>query len=635
MYNNSIVGLQKRLLAVFLLIISIFFALIIRLFVVQIVKSKWLQSKASSQWLRDLPINAQRGNILDVNGSVLAESYSSYDVYVRASMVNEPVKVAMLLSSTIGLDYDDTFKKVTNTTVSESLIKLQLEDKLAKKIIDANLKGVLLSENNKRHYPYGNLLTQVLGFTTIDNSGQAGIELYADKYLQGVKGYALEESDVNGRKIDNTLSKYIPSVAGCDVKLTIDVNIQQIVENALDTLCQEQNPKTATAIVMNPNTGEIVAMSSKPSFDLNKPPRNDVGSLLNQVKNLSVVDVYEPGSTFKVLTTATALEEKVTTPNEGFYDPGYRIVDGEKIKCWKLIGHGQQTMTDGLCNSCNSVFVDLALRLGTDKMYSYFKKYGFGDTLGVDFLGEAQGILMNKERVKTVDLARMGFGQAVAVSPIQLISAICSVVNGGNLYQPYFISEITDTNGKLVSKTTPKVINRTISENTSSTIRTMLERVVTKSNAIEAFIPGHRVSGKTGTSQKYENGRIVQKYVSSFVGAYPADKPDYVVLVIADEPSTGNYFGSVVATPYAKLIFKGIIDYKQYAPSTDVDNQEKELERNIKMPNLIGLSLTEAIKKVTSLGLQYEIMGENDRVVSQTPPVDTFVYKNAVVIIGT
>ena len=214
MYNNSIVGLQKRLLAVFLLIISIFFALIIRLFVVQILKSKWLQSKASSQWLRDLPINAQRGNILDVNGSVLAESYSSYDVYVRASMVNEPVKVAMLLSSTIGLDYDDTFKKVTNTTVSESLIKLQLEDKLAKKIIDANLKGVLLSENNKRHYPYGNLLTQVLGFTTIDNLGQAGIELYADKYLQGVKGYALEESDVNGRKIDNTLSKYIPSVAG-------------------------------------------------------------------------------------------------------------------------------------------------------------------------------------------------------------------------------------------------------------------------------------------------------------------------------------------------------------------------------------------------------------------------------------
>ena len=498
MYNNSIMSLQKRLLAVFLLIISIFFALIIRLFVIQIVKSDWLTAKASSQWLRDLPINAKRGDIVDVNGSTLAESFSSYDVYVRASMVTEPVKVSNLLSSVIGLDYEETFKKVTNTTVSESLIKLQLDDKSAKKIIDANYKGVLLSENNKRYYPYGDLLTQVLGFTTIDNSGQAGIELYADKYLQGTKGYALEESDVNGRKIDNTLSKYIPSIAGCNVQLTIDVNIQQIVEQALLTLCEEQKPKTATAIVMNPNTGEIVAMSSKPSFDLNNPPRDNVSELLNNVKNLSIVDVYEPGSTFKVLTTATALEEKVTNPNEGFYDPGYRIIDGEKIKCWKLIGHGQQTMTDGLCNSCNSVFVDLALRLGTEKMYSYFKKYGFGDTLGVDFLGEAQGILMNKEKVKTVDLARMGFGQAVAVSPIQLITAICSVVNGGKLYKPYFINHITDVSGKLVAQNTPTVLNRTVSEGTSATIRSMLERVVTKSNAIEAFIPGHRVSGKTG-----------------------------------------------------------------------------------------------------------------------------------------
>ncbi len=635
MYNNSIMSLQKRLLAVFLLIISIFFALIIRLFVIQIVKSDWLTAKASSQWLRDLPINAKRGDIVDVNGSTLAESFSSYDVYVRASMVTEPVKVSNLLSSVIGLDYEETFKKVTNTTVSESLIKLQLDDKSAKKIIDANYKGVLLSENNKRYYPYGDLLTQVLGFTTIDNSGQAGIELYADKYLQGTKGYALEESDVNGRKIDNTLSKYIPSIAGCNVQLTIDVNIQQIVEQALLTLCEEQKPKTATAIVMNPNTGEIVAMSSKPSFDLNNPPRDNVSELLNNVKNLSIVDVYEPGSTFKVLTTATALEEKVTNANEGFYDPGYRIVDGEKIKCWKLIGHGQQTMTDGLCNSCNSVFVDLALRLGTEKMYSYFKKYGFGDTLGVDFLGEAQGILMNKEKVKTVDLARMGFGQAVAVSPIQLITAICSVVNGGKLYKPYFINQITDVNGKLVAQNTPTVLNRTVSESTSATIRSMLERVVTKSNAIEAFIPGHRVSGKTGTSQKYEGGRIVQKYVSSFVGAYPADNPDYVVLVIADEPSMGNYFGSVVATPYAKLIFKGIIDYKQYKPTEDVNADEKLLEKNIKMPNLVGLSLTDAVSKIVSLGLQYEIAGEGDVIVSQTPPPDTFVYKNSVVIINT
>lgn len=635
MFNNSIFSLQKRLLAVFLLVISIFFVLIVRLFVIQIIQSNWLTSKAASQWTRDLPINAKRGNITDVNGANLAESYSSYDVYVRASMVTEPVKVAKLLSQVIGLDYEDTFKKVTNTTVSESLIKLQLDDVSAKKIIDANLSGIMLSENNKRYYPYGDLLTQVLGFTTIDNVGQSGIELYAEKYLKGVKGYALEESDVNGVKIDNTLSTFVPPIDGCNVKLTIDVNIQQIVENALKVLCEEQKPKTATAIVMNPNTGEIVAMSSKPSFDLNNPPRNNVAELLQNVKNLSIVDIYEPGSTFKVLTTATALEEKVTTPNEGFYDPGYRIVDGEKIKCWKLIGHGQQTMTDGLCNSCNSVFVDLALRLGADTMYEYFEKYGFGSPLGVDFLGEASGILMDKESAKRVDLARMGFGQAIAVSPIQLITAICSVLNGGNLLKPYFIKEVTDVNGKMVYHNQPTVLNKTISEGTSAQIREMLEKVVTKSNAINAFIPGYRVSGKTGTSQKYEDGKIVQKYVSSFVGAFPADKPEYVVLVIADEPSAGNYFGSVVATPYAKLIFEGIINYKQFKPTESVEEEEKLLEKNIQMPNLVGLSLTEAVAKLTSLGLQYEIAGEGEFVKNQTPPPNTMVFKNSIVVLDT
>ena len=619
----------------FLLVISIFFVLIIRLFVIQIIQSNWLTSKAASQWTRDLPINAKRGNITDVNGANLAESYSSYDVYVRASMVSEPVKVAKMLSQVIGLDYEDTFKKVTNTTVSESLIKLQLDDVSAKKIIDANLSGIMFSENNKRYYPYGDLLTQVLGFTTIDNVGQSGIELYAEKYLKGVKGYALEESDVNGVKIDNTLSTFIPPIDGCNVKLTIDVNIQQIVENALKVLCEEQKPKTATAIVMNPNTGEIVAMSSKPSFDLNNPPRDNVAELLQNVKNLSIVDIYEPGSTFKVLTTATALEEKVTTPNEGFYDPGYRIVDGEKIKCWKLIGHGQQTMTDGLCNSCNSVFVDLALRLGADTMYEYFEKYGFGSPLGVDFLGEASGILMDKESAKRVDLARMGFGQAIAVSPIQLITAICSVLNGGNLLKPYFIKEVTDVNGKMVYHNQPTVLNKTISEDTSAQIREMLEKVVTKSNAINAFIPGYRVSGKTGTSQKYEDGKIVQKYVSSFVGAFPADKPEYVVLVIADEPSAGNYFGSVVATPYAKLIFEGIINYKQFKPTENVEEEEKLLEKNIQMPNLVGLSLTETVAKLTSLGLQYEIAGEGEFVKNQTPPPNTMVFKNSIVVLDT
>ena len=634
MLNNSINSLHKRLLSVLLFVAFVFFALLTRLFYVQIISSEWLQKKAVEQWLRDLPLKAKRGTIYDTNGASLAESVTTYDVYVRPSMVKSPTKVAEVLSKNLNLDYDDVFNKATNKLVSESLIKMQVEPTTANVIIKENVEGILLSENNKRYYPYGDLLTQVLGFTTIDNMGQAGIEAYYNKYLKGIDGYATEFSDVNGVKVDNTLSDYIPSVPGCDITLTIDVNIQKSAENALKILCEEQKPKTATAVVMNPNTGEILAMASKPSFDLNSPPRDNVTELMQTVKNLSIVDVYEPGSTFKVLTTATALEEKITTPDERFYDPGYRIVDGEKIKCWKLIGHGSQTMTEGLCNSCNSVFVDLALRLGTDKMYEYFNKYGLGNKLGVDFMGESSGILMNKESVKKVDLARMGFGQAVAVTPLQEINAICSVLNGGNLFKPYFVKNIKDVNGNVVYENNPTVINKTISEQTSAKIREMMEAVVVKSNAIEAFIPGYRVSGKTGTTQKYENGKISGKYIASFIGAYPADKPEYVVMIIADEPSAGSYYGSVVATPYAKLIFQDIIKYTNAQPQ-NLEEDLKRMEKNIEMPNLVGVSLTEACSTLVQLGLQYEIQGEGGIVVTQTPPPKTMLYKNGIVVLTT
>ncbi len=634
MLNNSLHSLQKRLLAIFMLVTFLFIAIILRLGYIQLVEGSWLHEKAAEQWARSLPINATRGQIKDTNGAVLATSYSTYDVYVRAGMVNNAEKVSLILSQYLGLDYDVVYSKATNRSVSESLVKMQVSNDIANKIIKHNEPGIMLSENSTRYYPYGDLLTQVLGYTTIDNIGQAGIEAYANKYLSGINGYATEQSDVNGIKIDNTLSNYIPAINGMNVELTIDVNIQLATELALAELVKDHGPKAATAIVMNPNTGEILAMSSKPSFDLNNVPRDNVSALLQMTKNLSIVDVYEPGSTFKVLTTATALEEKVTKETDMFYDPGFRIIDGEKIKCWKHTGHGSQTLVDGLNNSCNSVFVDLALRIGKEKMYNYFDLYGFGKTLDVDFLGESAGILMNKDTAKTVDVARMGFGQAIAVTPLQLINAISSVLNGGNLMHPYFIKSVTEANGKVVYKNEPTVLNRVVSQDTSNRIKVMLEEVVKKANAFNAFIPGYRVSGKTGTSQKYENGKIVQKFYASFVGAFPADKPDYVVLVIADEPSSGHYYGSIVATPYAKMIFKKIIEYKNYQP-VNLEEDLKLLEKNIEMPNVIGKSLTQAATIITKLGLQYEIAGDGDFVLSQTPPPQTMVCKNSIVILAT
>lgn len=633
---NNLISLQKRLISVFVLITFIFLLLLGRLFFVQVKDSKWLQAKAAEQWFRDLPLNATRGTIEDANGVTLATSYSTYDIYVKPTRIKSPATVALSLSNILGIDYETIFNKACNVKYSEVLIKQQVDADLSKKVISANLEGVVLSENSTRFYPYGDLLTQVLGYTTIDNVGQSGLELYYNNYLKGVNGYALEESDVHGVKIDNTLSSYIPSVPGCNLNLTIDVNIQKLCEDALINLCHDHEPKSATAIVMNPKTGEILAMSSKPSFDLNNVPRDDIQKLMEMSKNLSVVDVYEPGSTFKVLTMAMALEEGVSTESEHFYDPGYRIVDGEKIKCWKLTGHGSQTLTEGLCNSCNSVFVDLALRLGKERLYDYYKTFGFGNLLNIDFTGESKGILMDIDTAKKVDYARMGFGQAIAVTPIQLITAICSVVNGGNLYRPYFVKSISDASGNVVAKNQPTLINKTVSSETSERIKTMLEAVISQSYGIETFIPGYRIAGKTGTSQKYEAGAINNKYVSSFVGAFPANDPEYVVLVIADEPSSGHYYGSIVATPYAKTIFEGIIKYKNIEPNGEtIEEDTAKLEKNILLPNLVGLSITEACSTLTKLGLLYEIENDGEKVVAQFTPPNTYVYKGAVILLTT
>ncbi len=628
--------MQKRLLAILLLLVSIFMILFGRLFYLQVLRAEFLQQKAESQWTRDLPINAERGTIYDRNGVALAVSYTTYDIFVRHSNVENQVEVANLLSKKLGLDYDTVLNKVSNHKVSESLIKMQVESDIAKELKNSGVSGIYYSENTKRYYPFGDFLTQVLGYTTIDNIGQSGLELFYDKFLQGIDGYSSVQSDIRGTELYNTLDSYVPSIAGNDLTLTIDYQIQLLCENATNLLMQNEKPTSAQMIVLNPKTGEILAMTSKPSFDLNNLPRDDVESLLQNSKNLSIVDVYEPGSTFKVLTTAAALEEGKTTLEDRFYDPGYRIVDGEKIKCWKHIGHGSQTMVDGLNNSCNSVFVDLALRLGKDKIYEYFEKYGFGNLTNIDFAGESAGIVMDKDSAKKVDYARMGFGQAIAVTPIQQIRAISSVVNGGILYQPYFVKKISNSTGSFEKEFSPVAVRRTVSENTSEKIRYMLEQVIVNANAIESFIPGYRVGGKTGTTETFtSSGKINGEYIASFVGTFPADDPDYVILVVVDRPTSGSYYGSVVATPYAKMVFEGIIKYKNMQPSSELASDLRKMEKNIEMPNLVGKSLSEAAGIITNLGLQYELDGEGGVVKAQYPAPTTMMYKNGIVVLTT
>lgn len=617
-----------------MLITFLFSLLLVRLFYVQIVNAENLLKMGESQWVRDLPLNAKRGTIFDRNGISLAISYTSYNIYVRAISVKEPTKVTKALVDVLDVDYEKTYNKVTNRMVSESLIKLQVESEDVEKLKSYNLDGIYFSENNKRYYPYSNFLSQILGYTTIDNVGQSGLELFYNKYLTGIDGYTYKQTSIKGEELLNTLDSYVPSISGNDLYLTIDYNIQKMVEKACDEIILNEKPKSATIIVMDPSTGEILASSSKPSLNLNELPRDDIGKLNQYSKNLSVVDVYEPGSTFKVLTTAMALEEKLTYKDDRFYDPGYRIVDGQKIKCWRLHGHGSQTMTEGLCNSCNAVFVDLALRLGEKKLYSYFEKFGLGNTLNVDFPGESAGIIMDREKAQKVDLARMGFGQAIATTPLQLINAICSVVNGGNLLKPYYASKIVNSQGIIIKENSKTILNKVVSSETSETIKYMFEEVIKKANGINAFIPGYRISGKTGTSQKYEDGKINGKYVSSFVGGFPSDNPKYICLVVVDEPSSGAYYGSIVATPYAKKVFEGIIEYKQIAP-VNLEEDLKLVEEKVVMPNLVGMSLSKAVSLLTQLNLQYEIDGEGETILNQTPAPSTKVRERAIVLLGT
>lgn len=625
----TLFSLRKRISALIIAISFLFCALLIRLSIVSLVDGKWLQEKAFNQWTRDLPITGERGKIYDTNGATLAVSKTTYDVYLRGREVDDPIGVSSYLSNLLGLEFEKVHAKAIDKTISESLVKMQIDQEVALKILNSDYKGVFLSENIGRYYPYGDLLTQILGFTTIDNVGQAGIEQYYNNMLTGLDGEYYVQSDLQGHQIDNTLSSYIPSVAGMNLQLTIDVSIQQVVETVLEQIVLDHKPKSVTCIVMNPKNGELLALGLKPSFNLNDIPRSDPNLMLT-VKNTAVVDVYEPGSTFKILTTAAALEEGKTNLNDRFYDPGYRIVDGQKIKCWKTIGHGSEDLVDGFINSCNSVFMDLALRMGTNNFYSYLKKFGIGSKTGIDIASESSGILMKQSSVKNVDLARIGFGQAVAVTPIQIITAFCAAINGGELLQPYLVKSATDSQGNVVLENKKTVKTRVISQNTSNLINNLLENVATKRGKT-TFVDGYRIGGKTGTAQKYENGVIARgKYVSSFFGTYPADNPEYAMLLLVNEPSAGVYYGSVVAAPYAKEIFSGIFQAKNIKSQ---DEQQKQKEY-VEMPNLVGLSLVEACEKLVTMGLNYELDGEGGMVVAQFPPTGTVLEKYSTVQIS-
>ena len=613
-----------------MLIIFLFVAVIAKLFYLQIFQSEELQILAIDQWARDIPITAERGNIYDANGTLLADTATSYSIYVRPSSVKDKSKVAQVLANVLGLNVDSTYNKI-NAKVSEVTITKKANAEQISLIYSKDVTGVYYSQNIVRKYIYGDFLATVLGFVNVDGIGQTGIESYYNDYLQGIDGYVLTETDLVGREIESGMNYYVKGEKGCDVYLTIDYAIQNFVQNAVNSAYLEHQAKSASCMIMNAKTGEVVAMAQAPSYNLNELPRDNLELLLGVSKNTLISNVYEPGSTFKILTAATGLENgAVNVDSTRCYCPGYRIVDGNRIKCWRTIGHGSQTFSQAVENSCNCMFMDIAQKLGVDTTYDALNKFGITEKTGIDASGEGKGLTISQSLVKNVDLARIGFGQAVAVTAIELLTASCSVINGGELLTPFLVKEIVNNDGEVVYKGEKKVRRKVVSERTSELMRGILEGVVNNGGGKNAKVEGFRIGGKTGTAQKYATtgGIAAGKYVATFMGFAPADNPEYILLFIVDEPSTGVYYGSMVAAPSAAEIFRQLLEYKGYERS-GIEKKEEFF-----MPNLEGMSITQASAELKKMNLYFEYKGEvgdNQKVVKQIPVNGSYVTEDTVV----
>lgn len=546
-----------------------------RFFYVQVVWSGQLGYRALDQWMREIPVVAERGLVTDRNGVVLAENNTSYTVFARSNAVKDKTGTARLLSDCLGVDGDTLLKKLESVKASEITVARHVGKGAIETLAEANPEGVYYSRDNTRVYPKGDSLCQVLGFTSTDNSGTTGIEKYYDKYLAGTNGELLYETDLVGVNLKGAVAAYRPAEDGMNVKLTVDYGIQSVCESVMAKAFEEHSPVSAECIVLDPDTFEILAMANYPGYDLNDVPRDETELLNRLSRNRIVCDIYEPGSTFKVVTAAADIEESLRG-NRNAFSTSYvfpssrtRSVDGTTVKCWSNHANGKhcnQTLAEALNNSCNPCFTDIALALGTSTFYDYLSAFGFGKTTGIDYSGEALGMLLPETAVRDCDLARIGFGQTIAVSGIQLACATAAAVNGGYYYTPHLVKSIYASDGYVLQDVEKTLKNRTISEKASSTLAAMLEGVVRDGSGKKAYIEGYRVGGKTGTAQKYEDGHIAAgKYVSSFVGFFPADNPQYLALVIIDEPQ-GAYYGSSVAAPCAKEIFEGIIALKNIQP---------------------------------------------------------------------
>lgn len=612
---------KKRLVLVLMLACILFLGLTFRTGYLQLIKGEWLSTKAIEQQTREIPIEPKRGTIYDRNMKELAVSVTKYTVWCKPVEVKDKKSAATQVAEILDKEYEDIYKLVNKKNMALVKIERWIDDDKATKIREAKIPGIWVAEDNQRYYPYGNFASYVLGHTSSDSQGIAGIEMQYDKYLKGQAGKLIVSTDASGREIPRGMEQYYEPVQGKGLVLTIDEVIQHYTEKAVQKAYEVNNAKRVTVVAMDPKTGDILSLASKPDYDPNDPrtpiypyyqeeldkysDKDKIQGYYKMWRNPVISDTYEPGSTFKLITSSSGLEENVIKENEKFTCTGGVTIKGQRIKCWRHYRpHGEQSFKEGVQNSCNPVFVEVGNRLGVSKLYDYIEGFGFMDKTNIDLPGEAKGILYNEKNVGPVELATISFGQSISVTPIQLITAISSIANDGNRMEPRFVKAYTDNQGNVTEEIKPTKVKQVISEETSKKMMEIVESVVSQGSGKAAYIPGYRIGGKTGTAQKVIDGRYAQgKYICSFIGIAPTDDPQIVVLAIVDEPTGVSAFGSTTAGPIVKEIMNDALPYLGVEPKYSEEEKEEFEKNKVTVPDVRDLAIEDAVKALEDVNL--------------------------------
>ena len=622
MFNK---GIHKRIKIVLLIILFIFIIIIAKVFYIEVIDYKKLNSLASGLWSRNLPIEADRGNIYTVDGEAIASNLTTTSLVFIPNQIKNKDLVAEKISGILDVPKskieEHLYKKSMMERVHPEGRRLSYE--IADKIENLHFDGVYLLKESKRYYPHNEMLSHVLGYVGIDNQGLSGLELEYDDILTGEYGSIQYFSDAKGNNLERN-SVYVEPEDGLDIYLTVNYGIQSSIERELDNVVLRYNPDGAWAIAMDPNTGEILGMSSRPNFNPNSYKDYDTETIN---RNMAIWASYEPGSTFKILTLSAAVNEgKVDLLKDTFYDGGSVNVDGARIKCWKHGGHGSQTFLEVVQNSCNPGFVELGNRLGKETLFDYINKFGYGKKTGIDLNGEATGILFSLDKVGPVELATTAFGQGVSVTALQQVVAVSAAINGGTLYKPYIVKRVAyHENGQIIKEVKPTIVrDNIVTKDTSEKVRMTLESVVSLGTGRNAYIDGYRVGGKTGTAQKVNNGIYMQgNYIVSFIGFLPANDPKIVVYLAIDNPKGVTQYGGTVSAPIVKNIMEDAIT------SLNIEKQDGGTEKKYQwydkkyynVPNVVGKSKKEATSMLKSFSVEYS--GSGDVVVNQSPDSDS------------